>query len=129
MHGRGAVLLDNFQSLLANSGFLGPIFTDLGPQVLGLGQDIRAVFSIFPAIFRNGAPQSFINLSRFIGRIQRLLDNNAGDLKVLGEAFRPHIKAIAGALLNFDPAQILSNVVASLPEDGAVTLHVRTPEG
>jgi phospholipid/cholesterol/gamma-HCH transport system substrate-binding protein len=56
------------------------------------------------------------------------LDSNGGDLKVLGDAFQPHVKGIAGALLNFDTGQILTNILDGLPEDGAVTLHVAIPE-
>ena len=47
---------------------------------------------------------------------------------MLGEAFLPHIKGIAGALLNFDAGQILANTLASLPQDGAITLHVTMPQ-
>lgn len=64
----------------------------------------------------------------FINRIQKLLDANGGDLKVLGEAFRPRVRAIAGALLNFDPSQILTNILETVPEDGAITLRVTVPE-
>ncbi len=68
------------------------------------------------------------NFKDLLDRIQRLLDNNGGDLKVLGEAFQPQLKGIAGALLNFDSSQILSNILDSVPEDGAVTLHVTIPQ-
>ncbi len=64
---------------------------------------------------------------RYLDRIVRFLDDNGGDLKVLGEAFLPHVKSIAGALMNFDPSQILANFLATLPEDGAITLHVTIP--
>lgn len=63
-----------------------------------------------------------------LSRVQKLLDQNGGDLKVLGEALRPRVKAIAGALLNFDPSQILSNILDTVPEDGAITLHVAIPQ-
>jgi hypothetical protein len=62
-------------------------------------------------------------------RVQAFLDNNGGDLKVLGEALRPHMKGIAGALLNFDTGQILGNILDSVPKDGAITLHVAVPHG
>ncbi len=39
--------------------------------------------------------------------------------------FLPQTKAIAGgALMNFDPSQIMANILATLPEDGVVTLHM-----
>jgi phospholipid/cholesterol/gamma-HCH transport system substrate-binding protein len=127
MHGSGRALLDNFQSLLANAGFVGPILTSITPQVFNTGRNVRAALSGFTLSIHYGSPRNVDDLSRFLSRIQRLLDNNGGDLKVLGEAFRPKIKAIAGALLNFDAGQILTNILASLPEDGAITLHVTAP--
>ena len=75
----------------------------------------------------HGGPDILYKFDRFLARIQKLLDNNGGDIKVVGEAFLPHIKGIAGALMNFDTGQILSNMLASLPEDGAITLHVTIP--
>jgi hypothetical protein len=63
----------------------------------------------------------------FLDRIKKLLDANGGDLKVLGEAFRPRVRAIAGALLNFDPSQILANILDTVPADGAITLRVTIP--
>jgi hypothetical protein len=47
----------------------------------------------------------------------------------LGEALLPKLKGIAGALMNFDTGQILSNFLASVPPDGAITLHVTIPPG
>jgi phospholipid/cholesterol/gamma-HCH transport system substrate-binding protein len=129
MHGRGRVLLDNFQSLLANAGFVGPILTNLTPDVVDIGNNLGSAISYYALGIHYGAPTTVVRLSAYITRIQRLLDNNGADLKVLGEAFRPKIKAIAGALLNFDAGQILSNVLDSLPEDGRITLHVTAPEG
>lgn len=127
MHGHGRALLDNFQSLLANVGFVGPILTHLSPLVYSIGRDIRQSFAGFILLLHYGAPGNIDNLTKFVQRIQRLLDNNGGDLKVLGEAFQPKLKAIAGSLLNFDTGQILSNMLASMPEDGRVTLHVSAP--
>jgi phospholipid/cholesterol/gamma-HCH transport system substrate-binding protein len=127
MNGGGRLLLDNFQSLLANAGFAGPILTDLTPAMFRIARGIRATFSVFTYVIHYGGPANIYNLTNLINRIQRLLDENGGDLKVLGEAFQPKIKAIAGALLNFDAGQILTNVLDSLPDDGAVTLHVTAP--
>lgn len=127
MHGHGRALLDNFQSLLANAGFLGPIMTDLTPLIYSTGRDIRQSFAGFILLMHYGAPRNIDNLAKFLARIQRLLDNNGGDLRVLGEAFQPKLKAIAGSLLNFDSGQILSNMLESMPEDGRVTLHVSEP--
>jgi hypothetical protein len=75
----------------------------------------------------NGGPQTLYNFDSLLARVQKLLDKNGGDLKVLGEAMRPHMQGIAGALMNFDTGQILTNLLDSLPEDGTVTLHVNVP--
>lgn len=128
MHGRGRELLDNFQILLGNAGWLGPLLADLTPMVNSLNPHLRSLFSSFPAAVDLGAPEMYYKLDAFLARIQKLLDNNGGDFKVLGEAFRPHIQGIAGALLNFDTGQILANVLDGLPKDGAITLHVSLPE-
>jgi phospholipid/cholesterol/gamma-HCH transport system substrate-binding protein len=127
MHSRGRELLDNFQTLLRNAGWVGPVLGDLTPLIYDLFHHAQIAFSLIPTSIHHGAPQSYRDLSKLITRIQRLLDNNGGDLKLLGEAFSPHIKGIAGALMNFDSGQILANVLASLPEDGAITLHVAVP--
>jgi hypothetical protein len=37
------------------------------------------------------------------------------------------VRAIAGALLNFDPSQILANILDTVPADGAITLRVTIP--
>jgi phospholipid/cholesterol/gamma-HCH transport system substrate-binding protein len=127
MHGHGRALIDNFQSLLANAGFVGPILTNLTPDVFSISRDIRVGFSCFTLLLHYGAPRNVDNLSKFVSRIQRLLDTNGGDLRVLGEALEPKLKAIAGSLLNFDAGQILTNVLDSVPEDGRITLHVSAP--
>lgn len=128
MHGRGRVLLDNFQTLLANAGWLGPELSKLTPMVYSLNPDLRELFSSFPGVVDRGSPEILYKFDAFLARIQKLLDSNGGDLKMLGDAFQPHIKGIAGALLNFDTGQILTNILDGLPEDGAITLHVAIPE-
>lgn len=124
LHGRGRELLDNVQVLLGNAGWLGPVLADLTPMVDTFNPHIRSLFSTFPAAVDLGAPEIYYKLDAFLARIQKLLDDNGGDLRVLGEAFQPHLKGIAGALLNFDTGEILANVLDGLPKDGTITLHV-----
>jgi hypothetical protein len=128
MHGHGQVLLDNFQTLLRNAGWLGPVLGDLIPPIQSTGRGLQEIFSSFALAVHLGAPDTYVKLDKLLARIQRLLDDRGGDIKVLGEAFLPHVKGIAGALLNFDPSQILGNILATLPEDGAITLHVTVPQ-
>ena len=92
-----------------------------------LNPHLRFTVSSTPAVVDSGGPESVYTFSKFLARIQKLLDNNGGDLKVLGDSFDPHVKAIAGALLNFDTGQILANLLDGVPEDGAITLHVSIP--
>jgi hypothetical protein len=66
-----------------------------------------------------------MNLNNLVVRIQALLDDRGGDLKVLGEAFQPKLNAIAGALMNFDTGQILDHFLDQVPADGTITLRVR----
>jgi virulence factor Mce-like protein len=124
MNGRGKALLDNFQTLLQNAGWVGPVLADVAPDVQSIGQNAGLMFAAYQLYEPEGAPDTYVQFNRFLDRIQRLLDTNGGDLKVLGQAMLPHLKGIGGSLMNFDTGQILSNFLASVPEDGAVTLHV-----
>lgn len=124
MRGHGSELLDNFQTLLQNASWVGPLLADVAPYPTDIGRSLQGIWSAFEVNVEHGAPDTLVAFHRLIDRIQRLLDNNGGDLKVVGERFLPHIKGIAGALLNFDPSQIMANILATLPEDGVVTLHV-----
>jgi hypothetical protein len=130
MRGRGRQNLENFQSLLRNADWLGPLLADLTPEFRDdVAPRMETLFSGIPVWPNVAKVQDEIKFHRFFDRIQRLLDDRGADLKVLGEALLPHIKGIAGALLNFDPSQILQNILASVPEDGTITLHVKTPNG
>lgn len=127
MHGRGRALLDNFQTLLQNAGWLGPLLSRLASPIESLGTNAGDTIAAMMTGLPLGSPQIQILFNRYFDRIQRLLDDSGGDLKTLGDAFLPHLKGIAGSLMNFDTGQLLSNILATLPEDGAVTLHVTIP--
>ncbi|MGE2726586.1 MlaD family protein [Mycolicibacterium pulveris] len=127
MNGRGSELLDNFQTLLANADWVGPVLANLTFQVNDYSPKLRELFSTFPPLIAVGAPEPLVKFNAFLARIQKLLDDHGGDFGVIGDNFLPHVKGIAGALLNFDTGQMLANVMASVPEDGAVKLHVQIP--
>jgi virulence factor Mce-like protein len=127
MHGSGRALLDNFQTLLQNAGWLGPLLADITPDVETLGYDAGLSFACYVSSQALGGPMVNYHFNRFLDRIQKFLDDNGGDFRVLGEALLPQLKGISGALMNFDTGQILSNVLASVPSEGAVTLHVAIP--
>jgi virulence factor Mce-like protein len=127
MHGSGRALLDNFQTLLQNAGWLGPVLAELAPEIHTIGQDTGTLFAAIPVGLPLGAPQIMFEFNNLFDRVQKFLDANGGDFKVLGEALLPQLKGIGGALMNFDTGQILSNVLASVPSEGAVTLHVAIP--
>lgn len=125
MNGRGAALLDNFQTLLRNASWVGPVLAELAhypPKLGSSAQNIIGALDVYDRM--GGSLYSGVAFRRLLDRFQRLLDNNSGDLQVIGERFLPNVKAIAGALMNFDPSQIMANILATLPEDGVVTLHM-----
>jgi virulence factor Mce-like protein len=128
MRGHGRELLDNFQTLLGNATWVGPVLANLIAPVSDFGVKLQRAFTASYPIVYGGAPMTLNLVVRFFDRILRFLDNNSGDFQVLGETLLPHIKGIAGALMNFDPSQILANFLATLPEDGAITLHVGIPQ-
>ncbi len=127
MHGRGRDLLDNFQTLLQNAGWLGPLLADVTPVLSPIGGHVNNLVGAVRVFIDFGFPPTVWNLNRYLDRIQKLLDDNGADLKVLGEAVLPKLKGIAGSLMNFDTGQILSNFLASVPADGTITLHTTIP--
>ena len=44
------------------------------------------------------------------------------------EPLTPNVQAIASALSNIDSSQILTNLLAATPPDGAIELHVTLPQ-
>ncbi len=127
MNGRGSLLLDNFQTLLANADWVGPVLANLSVQVNDYSPKLRELFSTFPPLIAIGAPEPLVKFNAFLARIQKLLDDHGADFGVIGDNFLPHVKGIAGSLLNFDTGQMLANVLASVPADGAINLHVQVP--
>ena len=127
MHGQGRVLLSNFETLLQNAGWVGPVLASTAPKLSDSADKASQVLQGFSVGALEIKPGGMKKFGFFLDRIKKLLDANGGDLKVLGEAFRPRVRAIAGALLNFDPSQILANILDTVPEDGAITLRVTIP--
>ncbi|MCV7205074.1 MCE family protein [Mycolicibacterium peregrinum] len=129
MHGRGQEVLGNFQTLLQNAGWVGPALADVQHPLRGLGEGLRDSYNMLAraAIWDN--PETIKQTGYLLDRIQHFLDDRGSDIKVLSEALQPKVEGISGALMNFDSAQILTNMLAAYPEDGAITLHVAIPEG
>lgn len=124
MNGRGRLLLRNFETLLKNAEWVNPVLLSLAPNVREVGRGVQDLLKNFPIIMHNGGVGDTVGLNNFITRIQNLLDDRGGDLKVLGEAFQPKLNAIAASLMNFDTAQLLDNFLQQVPADGTITLRV-----
>jgi len=124
MNGQGHQLLTNFQTLLRNAEWVNPALTSMAPQVQRLGVGLQDLFKLFSVFYQHDNPNSIMNLNNLVARIQGLVDDRGGDLKVLGEAFQPKLNAIAAVLMNFDSGQILDNFLNQVPADGTVTLRV-----
>lgn len=127
MDGRGRGLLDNFQTLLRNAGWVGSILAKLSPQIPAIGDNLGVMLRDQKMLTDRGGPDNIHAFDAFIARVQKLLDDRGADIRVIGSALQPRLNAIAGALMNFDTGQILSNMLAAVPQDGAVTLHVAVP--
>jgi hypothetical protein len=121
-------LLDNFQVLLRNASFVGPALAASEPSVRDLGPAFHTSWDhvMLDAMYAGAA--DVFQLSKLITRIQKLLDDRGADLRVLGEATSENLKLIANGLKNFDSSQILTNMLATVPEDGAIDLHVPIPQ-
>lgn len=127
MHGTGQQVLDNFQTLLRNAGWVGPALADIGPPLRASGDDISRVWTGMMNTIAWNNPTNMVLFQKFLNRIQNFLDTRGSDLKVISNALLPQFQGIGGALMNFDSAQILSNALSDIPEDGAITLHVAIP--
>jgi virulence factor Mce-like protein len=122
---QGREMLSNFQTLLQNSAWVGPVLNSITPSLTGASRGLGEIYKQSPNLIHRGEPTNVLNLNKLLARVQGLLDDRAGDLKVIGEAFQPKLNAIAGALMNFDTGQLLDNMLAAVPADGTITLHVR----
>ena len=128
MQGRGSAMLANFQTLLQNAGFVGPILSEISPALLATGTPLNKLFwAAYHVVTDTGAPESIKNFGRLLARVQNFLDTRGPDIKVYAQALMPNIQGIGAALMNFDTGQILSNMLDAVPEDGTITLHVATP--
>jgi hypothetical protein len=127
LNGSGRALLDNFQALLQNADWVGPLLADITPGFRTVGLSAGVLFSGLQIDRPLGGVAIYDQVNRLIDRIQKLLDDSGGDIKVLGEALLPHLQGIAGSLMTFDTGQILSNVLESVPADGTITLNVDVP--
>jgi ABC-type transporter Mla subunit MlaD len=124
MNGRGRVLLGNFETLLKNAEWVSPILVSLTPRLREFSKGYQDFMKHVPILDHRGEPHNVSNLNKFVARIQALLDDRGGDLKVLGEAFQPKLNMIAATLMNFDTGQLLDNILKTVPPDGTITLRV-----
>lgn len=128
LDGDGAEVLENFQTLLQNAGWVGPKLAESGAPVRAAGANIHRVWHGMMHTVAWNNPENMQLFQQFLDRIQKLLDDRGGDLKVISEALLPQFSGIGGALMNFDTSQILSNALAGTPEEGAIRLHVAIPD-
>lgn len=124
MNGRGRLLLGNFEALLKNAEWVSPILISLTPQLREFSKGYQDFMKHVPILDNRGEPHNVSNLNKMMARIQALLDDRGGDLKVLGEAFQPKLNMIAATLMNLDTGQFLENMLRTVPSDGAITLRV-----
>jgi virulence factor Mce-like protein len=129
LNGRGRQALQNLQSLLENAGFVGSVFAQSASELDDLGPNIATTWNAGVSnALRNDMPGSVYIFGKFMQRIQQFLDDRGADLRVLTESMTPNIQAMASALGNVDSSQILTNLLAATPPDGAIELHVTLPQ-
>jgi ABC-type transporter Mla subunit MlaD len=125
MHGPGQELLSNAQSLLKNAGFVGPTLAATTPAVQDFGPTVKSTWdSVTSLSLRVDDPGVTYIFGRLLKRIQKFLDDRAPDIRMLTEPLTANIQAIAASLTTIDSSQVLTNLLASVPENGAIDLHV-----
>ncbi|GAB1811950.1 MlaD family protein [Mycobacterium sp. MUNTM1] len=129
LNGRGRQAVENLQSLLENAGFVGSMLSEPAPalKIMG-GKLLPGTWEVgADNVLHSSMPQSVYVFGKFMQRIQQFLDDRGTDLRVLTEPLMPNVQAIASALGNIDSSQILTNLLAAVPPDGAIELHVTLP--
>ena len=127
--GQGRELLDNFQVLLKNAGFVGPALAAGAAPIKEMGPGITATWNAFVEDIFFVDPGMVYGVSGLIGRLQKFLDERGIDLKILGEATSANLLLIANAIRNLDSSEVLANLQATVPKDGRIDLHVAIPKG
>lgn len=127
LNGKGKELLDNFQTLLRNAEFVGPVLTELAPGIRKIGTDMAGMEVELNGAVRRGGPPLVQNFSAYLTRIEQFIEHRSGDIKVLMQSMLPYLNDISGALMNLDTGQLLGNMLDAVPEDGVVNLHVAIP--
>ena len=128
MDGKGQEVLANVQTLLQNADWVGPTLADIGPALYDMDVAFVDMFKGMLNVVAWNNPDNMTLFRQFLDRIQHFLDTRGADVKVLTHALQPQFQGIGGALMNFDSARILSNALSGIPEEGAITLHVRVPD-
>lgn len=129
LDGRGRQALENLQSLLENAGFVGSLLAEAAPTIKALGPHVKSAWdAATDGMLRLDTPASVYLVGRLFQRVQKLLDDRGADIRVLTEPLTPNVQAIASALSNIDSSQILTNLLAAVPADGAIELHVSLPQ-
>jgi phospholipid/cholesterol/gamma-HCH transport system substrate-binding protein len=128
MRGKGREVLDDFQTLLQNAGWVGPNLAAMDEPIRDSGVNVAGVWFGMMGVVAWNNPDNIKLFQKFLGRIQEFLDTRGPDIKMIGNALLPQFQGIGGALMNFDTAQILSNALSGIPEEGAITLHVTIPD-
>lgn len=128
MNGSGQLVLDNFQTLLQNAGWVGPQVAESIEPLREAGPAFSGTYKAMMQSVAWNNPHNVKLFGAYIDRIQRFLDDRGPDLKVIGNALLPQFQGIGGALMNFDTAQILANALSGIPNEGAITLLVTVPD-
>ncbi|WP_330254962.1 MlaD family protein [Nocardia sp. NBC_00565] len=123
-------VLTKFQALLADSSWVAPGLAGSTEILRKFGQDMgswlnNAVVTTDVAPLPEGIADG---TGPFIDQLQRFLDKVAPDLKILGVAVLPSVRAAAAAMQTVDIATLLDNAIAD-SAGGSVTVHVSVPEG
>lgn len=122
-------ILVNTQSLLENAEFVGPALADTTPALRDLGTYAKRTWDATIMLsLRVDSPAIVYLFGRILKRIQKLLDDRGPDIRVLTEPLMANVQAIAASLTTIDSSQVLTNLLATVPENGAIDLHVGIPQ-
>jgi phospholipid/cholesterol/gamma-HCH transport system substrate-binding protein len=124
-HGQGRQVLENLQTLLQNASWVGPALAESATTIGQLGRGLHGTANNAAHIsLAAEQPTGTYVFGKLLQRLQKLLDDRGADIRVLTEPLMANVKQLAGAVGSIDTSQILSNLLETVPEDGAIELHV-----
>jgi len=122
-------LLNNAQSLLMDSAWVGPGLSGTGVDIARFGTGLNGFLNAAADTSVNAPLPDGIALGTgpFLADLQRFLDKAAPDIKILAVDLLPAVRSGAASIRTIDIGHLLDNALASTASGDAVTIRLSVP--